>query len=164
MKHTHQQEIFLRWTENYKGILCKVTRIYTDNPEDREDLFQEIAYQLWKSVPSFKGQSKESTWIYKVALNTSIKWIKLEKKYREIKDNILVHESDNDQELLDWMYHEISKFNDLDKSICFLILDGVNYKEISGITGLTEGNIAVKVHRIKKTLTEASKKLESYGI
>lgn len=148
---------------NHIGILHKICRTYKRDPDDRDDLLQEIIYNAWKSYPKFEGRSKFSTWLYRVALNTAL--------YQNRKDHFfgkkieldVVHNSviaDVKDENTDLLWMAINQLNETEKSIVVLYLEELPYKEISEITGLTENNIAVKLTRIKSKM---KKILESYG-
>ena len=148
-------------TQN-QGIIHKVTRIYCDNEDDRKDLFQEILIQLWRSYDKFREQSKFSTWMYRVAINTAITNFKKEAKSRkksEIgKDLYLLADEPYDEEKeehLKLLYEAINQLTGIEKSITLLYLEDKQYEEISEITGISQNYVRVKMNRIKK-------KLESY--
>jgi RNA polymerase sigma-70 factor, ECF subfamily len=156
-----QQQIFKTWLDAHKGILFKIIRAYAHTTMDRDDLFQEISFQVWRSVPAFRNESAVTTWLYRIALNTSMSWIRKERKHYEKSEPdvkaTLYENSSHEDDRLAWLYHEISKLNEMDKSITLLMLDGLSYKEMAAITGLTESNIGVRINRMKKNLAEQSK-------
>jgi RNA polymerase sigma-70 factor (ECF subfamily) len=170
MKESTHNEIFEAWLKEYPGLFFKVIHAYAFNQEDRDDLFQEISVQAWKSVPNFKGESKVSTWLYRIALNTAIKWSQKERKHSDGRQSIaaadyLLHEKDHPiDERLAWLYEEIAKLNEIDRSLCLLLLDGFSYQEMAGILGISESNVAVKIHRLKKHLMVQSQKINTHGI
>ena len=149
---------FITIIKENEGIIYKLIRIYAEQYDDQQDLYQEIVYQLWKSFHSFQGKSKISTWIYKVALNTSLAHINLKNKHSKtfsIQDIRLQIEEKNDTQLEDKiseMYQQIRKLNDIDRAIIFLFLEGKNYEEIAFITGFTSTNIGTRLNRIKLKL------------
>ena len=163
MDSKKQSEIFGQWLEEHKGILFKIIRVYTNVPEDEEDLFQEISLQLWRSIPSFKGESKVSTWVYRVALNHALKWTKKEKRRTDKLQaaheqlHVLQQQEQVDPEL-DWLYCQIAKLDKVDRSLCLLLFDGYQYQEIAELIGISENYVGVKLNRIKKYLTEQAKK------
>jgi RNA polymerase sigma-70 factor, ECF subfamily len=77
-----QNKIFEDWLNRHKALIFKIVRAYTKDAMDRDDLFQEITIQLWRSVPTFRAESAVSTWIYRISLNTAMTWTRKEKKHR----------------------------------------------------------------------------------
>ncbi|WP_258097279.1 RNA polymerase sigma factor [Marinoscillum pacificum] len=164
MTETKQQEILHDWLNRHKGLFFKVVRAYAHNEEDRDDLFQEITLQVWRSIPNFRGESAETTWIYRIAFNTAIRWHSKERKHQEGRQSmesapVLEAQSKHQDERLTWLYEQIGKLSEVEKSLCLLLLDGFSYKEMSNIVGISESNVAVKIHRIKKYLQEQSEKM-----
>lgn len=151
---------FLERVEKHKGVLFKISKMYMDEPEDQNDLFQEITYQLWKAYPTFEGKSKFSTWMYRVALNTAIVFLKSEKKRsfisREEVQNIDLKEETSSQEELKVkiMYDAIHQLSPIDKALIFYYLEDYSGKEMAEQMGITEGNCRVKLNRAKQKLTE----------
>lgn len=149
---------FIDSIQKNEGIIFKLVRIYADQNEDQKDLYQEIVYQLWKSFHSFQGKAKISTWIYKVALNTSLAYINLKKKHSKtisIQDTRIQFEEKQDnqiEEKINEMYHHIKQLNEMDRAIVFLFLEGKSYDEIAEIMGLTVTNIGTRLNRIKLKL------------
>jgi len=153
---------FTQLIESNQGIIHKVCRIYCDTPETREDLFQEIVLQLWKSFDSFKGDSKFSTWMYRVGLNTAITLFR--QKSRTIKTSSLddgsffnIKSNDYDEEYeerLKSLYASIKKLNDVERALILLYLEDMPYREIAGTLGITEVNARVKMNRAKTKLKE----------
>ena len=165
MRFSEQKTVFDSWLSTYKGVLFKVVRAYAFTRHDQEDLFQEIATQVWISVPSFEGNSAPSTWIYRVALNTAISWSRKElrhhDKIKEVLDGDEAALRPNDSEIdprLDWLYEQITQLNELDRSLTLLLLDGFSYKEMADALGMSETNVGVRIHRIKAYLTAQSTK------
>ena len=153
------KEEFLRNISVNQGIIHKVTRIYCDNVDDRKDLFQEILIQLWKSYDSFKEQSKFSTWMYRVALNTAItsykKSSRLQAKTLLVSDIPSIVDDGYDEELeehLTLLHTAIGQLTGIEKSITLLYLEDKPYEEIAEITGITQNYVRVKMNRIKKKL------------
>ena len=164
MKESKQRKIFDQWLADYKALLFKVIRAYARHKEDQDDLFQEVCLQVFRSIPNFKGNAAISTWIYRISLNTAIKWSTKEKKYVDGHQdighvsNVLEINEHQDDDRLAWLYHEIHQFNEVDRSLTLLLLEGYSYKEMSDMLGISESNIGVKIHRIKKQLIETSKR------
>ncbi len=149
---------FLDTIKENEGIIFKLVRIYAENDEDQKDLYQEIVFQLWKSFHSFQGKSKISTWIYKVALNTSLAHINLRKKHSKtvsLQDTSVQTEEKADtlvEEKIAEMYRQIKQMNEVDRAIIFLFLEDKSYEEIAAITGFTITNIGTRLNRIKSKL------------
>jgi RNA polymerase sigma-70 factor (ECF subfamily) len=163
-----RRRIFQGWIDQHRGLIFKIVRAYAHTVMDREDLFQEVAVQLWRSVSSFKGESKETTWIYRVALNTAMRWLHVEKRRDriDIKDaqSVLRESESPADDQLAWLYSEIAALDDIDRSLALMLLDDLSYKEMSTVLGITESNVGVRIHRIKKYLIAKSKKAEVNGI
>ena len=159
------KEEFLKILSNYQGILFKVNRIYFRNEADREDNFQEIVYQLWKSFPGLQNRNSIGSWIYAVAINTSISRLKKESKI-EYHD-ILPESSDTNDtvekislnENLSLLLNAIYKLNEIDKSIMLLYLEEKSYDEIAEILGITKSNVGVRINRAKEILKQNLKYL-----
>jgi RNA polymerase sigma-70 factor (ECF subfamily) len=156
---SERDRIFGDWLASHKGILFKVVRAYAFEHADRQDLFQEVALQVWRSVDAFRGQSSVPTWMYRVALNTAIAWTRKEDRHRRGKQPLEVVEglltassSDGRDPRLEWLYRQIAQLKDVDRSVALLLLDGFSYKEIAAIVGITESNAGVKINRIKSAL------------
>jgi len=150
---------FILEFEQNQNIVHKVCRIYTSNQDAHNDLFQEIAIQLWKAYPKFRGESKLSTWMYRIGLNTAITL------YRKSKRSIVTQDfdtvlyriestsyDDTEEEQLKLMYKAIQQLTDIDKALIFLYLEEINYKEIAETMGISEVNARVRMNRIKTRL------------
>lgn len=151
------RKAFSNQIEKHQGIIHKITYLYTNTKADRQDLFQEICLQLWKSYASFREEAGFNTWMYRVALNTAINNIRKNKKglvYEALKDNYIPQDPADDKEHVKLLYQSISKLNRIDKAIILLWLEEKNYEEIASIMGITKSNISVKLVRIKRKLEE----------
>lgn len=163
-----KEKDFTRLIQDNQGIVHKVCRIYTDSPEAHEDLFQEIVLQLWKSFDSFKGDSKFSTWMYRVGLNTAITLIR--KKERspattsiDAQDyfDVKMQEVDEEkEERLKLLYASIKRLNEVERALVLLYLEDLPYKDISETLGISEVNARVKMNRVKEKLKEMMTKHE----
>jgi len=155
-----KQKAFSKLIKDNQGLIIKVSRLYTHSLEDQEDLFQEIVLQLWKSYDSFQGNSKISTWMYRVALNTAITLFR--KKTRQPQTDELqdfhssnfLEDSDEKQQQISLLYKVIKLLPDVERAIVMMYLDDEPYKEIADTLGITEVNARVKMNRLKKTLKE----------
>ncbi|MEK6154706.1 sigma-70 family RNA polymerase sigma factor [Flavobacteriaceae bacterium 3-367] len=153
------QEQFVQFINDNDGILFKVSTLYTNSQVDAQDLRQEMIYQLWRSFGSFSGRSKFSTWMYRVALNTAMVYIK--KKKRTITSGIEIDEklfqrtdvSDNTEEQqIEKLYETIKRLNNLERGIIMLYLENKSYDEIGEIIGFTTTNVGTRISRIKEKL------------
>ena len=156
-----REDDFLKIIINNQGILHKVTKMYYSSPEEQNDLFQEIVLQLWHAYPSFRGDSKITTWMYKVALNTAITLFRKDKKNKShdsITNNTINFPDISQQtqrdkfEDISMLYKAIEKLSKTDRAIILLYLEEYKNKEIAEIIGISEGNIRVKLTRIRKKL------------
>lgn len=152
---------FLERIEEHKGILFKIAKMYMDCYDDQKDLFQEITYQAWKAYPSFQGKSQFSSWLYRVALNTAIVFLKSEKKRSSFIQNKAPEQmpqvsqedyNDEDDQNLNRMYNAIQQLPPIDKALIFYYLEGINGKEMAAQLGISEANARVKLNRAKEKL------------
>lgn len=160
----HTKKEFIQDIKENEGIIYKITRIYSNNTEDQKDLYQEIVCQLWKSYSSFKGNSKISTWMYRIALNTAISNLKKEKRRgsQVSIDNLLLNQMDQVdtvmEERITLLYAHIKELSIVERGIILLHLEGKSYDEIATITGFTNTNIGTRLARIKQKLKTQVKK------
>jgi len=168
LSNRNLREEFVSLIETHQGIIYKVSRMYCDKEVCRQDLFQDILVQLWQSYPSFNQQSKFSTWMYRVALNTAIAQFRKEKKNAEdsmpeMPINIPEEETYKDKEDRRGIVKKaINVLSKAEKAIIILYMDDYSYEEISEISGMTLSNVGVKISRIKIKLQKILKELE-YG-
>ena len=170
MTFQEQGRVFKQWLDEYQTLIFKIVRAYGDTPMDQDDLFQEITIQVWRSIPAFRHESAVTTWIYRIALNTAIRWVSNEQKHRHAKgsletipDVLSQHHQPVDEQLA-WLYNAIHQLDEIDRSIALLLLDGFSYREMAAILGITVSNVGVKINRIKKQLIIQSKKFIENGI
>ncbi len=163
----HLKTEFLEMLVNYQGIVHKVNLIYFRNEADRSDNFQEVVFQLWKSFPRLKNKNSIGSWIYRIAINTSITKIKKEK-------NIVLNESIPDlrtdssplemmmaNEAVTELMTAIHHLNGIDKAIMLLYLEEKSYDEIAEVIGITVSNVGARISRAKERLKQTLKKTES---
>lgn len=153
------EQKFVVLLEKHQNIVHKVCRLYTNNRDAHNDLFQEITIQLWRAFPKFRGDAKFSTWMYRVGLNTAITLYRKNKRslttqdYDEVQFKIKTEEyDDTEEQQLRVLYKAIHQLNDIEKALVFLYLEDKNYKEISETLGITEVNARVKMNRVKTKL------------
>jgi len=145
--------------EQHQNVVHKICRIYTNNKDEHNDLFQEITIQLWKAFPKFRGDSKFSTWMYRVGLNTAITLYRKSKRrvstqgYDDVQFKIKSEEyDDTEEQQLKLLYQAVHQLNDIEKALVFLYLEDKSYKEISKTLGISEVNARVKMNRVKTKL------------
>lgn len=157
--NTELEKKFISLLEENQNIAHKICKMYTYDADAHKDLFQEITIQLWKAYPKFREESKFSTWMYRVALNTAITLYR--KKKRKIhtlpwesfdfKISAEGYDSTLDDNLK-LMYSAIKELNDIDKALVLLYLEDKPYSEISETLGISEVNARVKMNRVKTKL------------
>ncbi|HTQ65198.1 MAG TPA: sigma-70 family RNA polymerase sigma factor [Puia sp.] len=154
-----QKEEFLALIEKNKGIIIKVCNSYCFDSSDREDLAQEIVYQLWKSGNNFNAYSKFSTWMYRVALNVAISFYRKKKlrvvvplnaSHINIEDEI--YNADEAEKRVILLQRFINEMKELDKALTLLYFEEKSYSEIAEILGISETNVATRISRIKSNL------------
>ena len=159
MTPKRQKDQFLDILEKNIGIIIKISRAYSKTLHDKEDLINDITLELWKSFGRFKGDSKISTWIYRIALNTSMNYKRKREKDRlffldDLKQidsvNWLIEQPDSDNSEI--LYQCIDELNQLNKAIILLYLDGNSHDEISDITGISKTNVGTRIGRIKEQI------------
>lgn len=152
------KEEFIDIIQKNSGIIHKATSIYTSNPQDKEDLTQEIIYQLWKSFDSFKNNSTITTWMYRIAMNVSIYYLKRSKRRLQTipinQETLEIISTTNNEDYDKWkkIHQQIRHLNLLEKGIIMLYLEGETYKNIAEIIGISESNVGTKLMRIKMKL------------
>ena len=157
---------FLQMIGENKGILFKICRIYQDDPIDRDDLLQEITLQLWLAFDSFRGESKFSSWMYRVALNVAIVFFKKQKRrpdneqmpyqFDRVEESSPASEK---EEHLAVFYKAVQQLGKVEKALIYLYMENQLYEEIAANLGITEGNVRVRINRIKNRLKEIIKQM-----
>lgn len=145
--------------EQNKGMLFKVCKIYQDDPEDRDDLLQEITLQLWIVFDSFRAESKISSWMYRVALNTAIVFFKKQKRRpdrEQLSDKFDHLQEPNScgekEEQLAIFYKAMQQLNKVEKALLFLYMENQPYEEIAATLGITQVSLRVRLNRVKSKL------------
>lgn len=163
-KKNHKKD-FVDLIENNKGIIHKISLIYTSNVADKEDLYQEICLQLWRSYDNFRGEAKLSTWLYRVALNTAISTIRRKNRFIETVEldpqkhyNIKDNEKD---EMTSNLLRAISLLDNIDRAIVLLWLEEKKYEEISEVTGLSRSAVSARLVRVRTKLETIIKEIEN---
>lgn len=148
---------FLELLNEHRGIIEKIARLYADNQIDREDLVQEIKYQLWRSYASFKGESKLGTWVYRVALNTALARFRRKQPKLIFPDKMpdkAEQEGFKKEEQRAQLFHAIRQLGPGERALIALYLEGISHRQIADILGTSENNVGVKLHRSKQKLKE----------
>lgn len=154
-----KENIFLSILENYKGIIYKVANSYCHNKSDQDDLVQEITIQIWQSIDKFNDDYKWATWIYRIALNTSISFYR---KHKNLKDKTVnlnpvieipnTHDEQPDNENFILLRRFIRELKEIDRALIILHLDGLSSQEIADVIATTQTNVTTRIHRIKNKL------------
>ena len=158
-----KEEGFMDMVTQNKATIYKISFLYTNTAEDREDLSQEIIYQLWKSFDRFENRSRLSTWLYRVALNTALYQLKTRKRKIDLsstmeRSDVFVEQGSEDQEKINEMLKAIQRLNVMDRSIVLLYFEEHNHSEIAEILGISTSNVGTRMQRIKKKLKSLMKK------
>lgn len=157
MKHEDLEQQFLTLIENNKKTIYKVSLMYADDNEHQQDIYQDIVLNLWTAFPSFRGDSKDSTWVYRIALNTCVSELR-RKKSRPTTTPLtydldsLIDDDGAYREQVRELYRLINRLSELERAIILLWLDEKSYDDISSILGITASNVGVKINRIKEKL------------
>jgi RNA polymerase sigma-70 factor (ECF subfamily) len=163
------QDSFLKQVEEHRGILYKICRVYCFSEADRQDLFQEMIIQLWRAYPTFRGQAKFSTWLYRIALNTAIS--DLRRKKRRIQPGNLddlpagtldLPDGAGQEEQTRLLYQAIDRLTEVEKALTMLYLEDKSYQEMEEILGINQNNLRVKMNRVKEKLRKITKET-AYG-
>jgi RNA polymerase sigma-70 factor, ECF subfamily len=161
-----RRELFKCWLHDCSGLMLKVARAFAPTDADRQDLIQEILLQLWRSVPRFEGKAKSSTWVYRVAMNTALAWRRKEFHRRVPQVPLLDIETvaaDPDaltterRELVESLYKAIRQLPRIDGCIVMMSLDGLSYREMAEVLGISENHVGVKLNRAKEQLARLLK-------
>lgn len=146
----------------YERVIYKVCYLYATKNALLGDLYQEVILNIWRAYPHFRQECKVSTWIYRIALNTCISFIRKERNIPEFvaltqEAERMIEEHDPQAEMLGQLYRMINQLGHLEKSIVLLYLEDKNYEEIAEITGLSLTNVGTKLSRIKEKLRKMNK-------
>ena len=164
MQINAQQQEFVQLLNQHQPLIYKVCNLYGRAATDREDLFQEIVVQLWKAYPKFRGESKFSTWMYRIALNTAISGLRKRKNHissfepkklpTEIQDEI--YGGEKEVQLVQ-MYTAIRQLSEIERALVMLYLEDRSYDEMEEILGINQNNLRVKMNRITEKLRKLIK-------
>jgi RNA polymerase sigma-70 factor (ECF subfamily) len=167
VKMESKEVVFLQMMEQHKAMLFKICRIYQDDLDDRNDLLQEITLQLWKVFDTYRGESKITSWMYRVALNTAIVFFKKQKRRpdsEQLPDNLEVADDKNNagekEEQLALFYRAVQQLDKVEKALVYLYMEDEPYETIAATLGISEVNARVRINRVKNKLKEIIKKFE----
>lgn len=157
MKQHDLEQQFLSLIEENKKTIYKVSLMYADDNEHQQDIYQDIVLNLWTAFPKFRGDSKDSTWVYRIALNTCISELR-RKKSKPLTtpltydlEQLMDDDSAYRQQVRE-LYQLINRLTELERAIILLWLDEKSYDEIAVILGISKSNVGVKITRIKEKL------------
>lgn len=158
MTTNQNQETFFK--DIYQTYSPKVHRLclgYTGNAMEADDLLQEVFIKAWQNLDKFRGESQISTWIYRIAVNTCLHHLRSQKNKKNVDiDKTIIkkeEETDDKEQQIQLLYKCISELSEADRLIITLLLEEVPYSEIAEVTAISEGNLRVKIHRIKQQLS-----------
>jgi RNA polymerase sigma-70 factor (ECF subfamily) len=168
MNAEEQEAIFRRWLNDHLGLMLKVVRAGAATPEDQDDLFQEVLVNVWSSIRAFRGEAKETTWIYRVAFNTTMAWRRGEWRRRKGHETFLKLDTSpqaqashvdslREREIVEQLYAAIRQLPKVDASLALMHLDGLSYQEMAEVLGISENHVGVKLNRIRKQLADQLK-------
>lgn len=150
---------FISLINEHQGLIHKVCIMYENDPDVRDDLFQEIVLQLWRSFPSFRGESKISTWMYRIALNTAISGFRKQSRHLKTEDLRELHlnisdagggdDREEDFQKLQWAIRQLPE---IDRAMILMALEEIPYEEIAETMGITQNNVRVRMNRIREKL------------
>jgi RNA polymerase sigma-70 factor (ECF subfamily) len=153
-----EEQKFISLINEHQGLIHKVCIMYENDRDVRNDLFQEIVLQLWKSFTSFRGESKISTWMYRIALNTAISGYRKQTRLlktedlREMHLNISDAGSDDYDENFQKLQWAIRQLSEIERAMIMMALEEIPYEEIAETIGITQNNVRVRMNRIREKL------------
>lgn len=155
---TEKEKSFIDLINEHQGLIHKVCILYETDRDSRNDLFQEIVLQLWKSMHTFRGDSKITTWMYRIALNTAISGLRKQKRGLQTQEleerhfNISEGGTENQEENLHKLHHCIRQLSEIERAMIMMALDELPYEEIAETIGITQNNVRVRMNRIREKL------------
>jgi len=155
---TGQDERFAGWMREHLGVLHRISRAFAE-PADQHDLLQELMLAVWKAATAFRADSAASTFIWRVAHNRALTWVRRERgrrrrdaeAWREVA--LAPPDGGEDGALLDRLYAAIRRLGPLDRSLMLLSLEGASYRDMAGLHGLTETNVGARLNRARQRIS-----------
>lgn len=163
-----RESLFMNWLDEHGSSVIKVSRAYTLDHDEAQDLAQEILLQAWRSLPNFEGRAQIATWFYRVALNTAMNWHRHDKPRRSRQQPLLEvqvvagsepsgAEQMQQRDTIEQLYRAINRLSKTDAALVLLYLDELSYREMAEVLGISENNVGVKLNRAKKALGKLMK-------
>lgn len=156
-----QEETLLALLQDHDAAVRRIAGVYAGGDGEEEDLYQEILTQVWRSLPSFRGNSTAGTWLYRVALNTALTWRRKASKHawwraanEPLKDDVPAASQNSQRSQAAILVDFLSTIGGPDRSVLLLYMEGLSYQEIADVTGLSVSAVGVRLHRMKQTFTE----------
>jgi RNA polymerase sigma-70 factor (ECF subfamily) len=157
------EQQFLALINGNRPRILKVCRVYAWNAADRDDLYQEILFQIWRALPGLKQDTHANTWLYRIAINTSISFVRrrsarggpaMPLDHEQLTHHIESRQTHDDgaEEQLARLYDAIAQLNEVEKALVTLFLEDFSYEEMAEVLGLSASNVGVMLHRAKKKL------------
>ncbi|MHC4154589.1 MAG: RNA polymerase sigma factor [Planctomycetota bacterium] len=171
MSLSKYERIFKKWLDEHRNLIFRVVRAYAYLGEDQDDLFQEILMQIWSSIAAFRGDAAETTWIYRIALNTALVWQRSQTRRRRRHHRFIAHldkasgmqvncsEPLSSEQIVEGLYSAVRQLPKIDGSLILMHLDGLSYQQMADVLGITKTNVGVKLNRAKKQLAQLLKGL-----
>jgi RNA polymerase sigma-70 factor (ECF subfamily) len=167
MRETEKDQLFAAWLKRFWPLVVRIAKAYTTRREDQDDLAQEILLQLWRSIPRFRGDAGETTWVYRVSLNTAMAWLRGHVRRRKRLPIALVDpdrlEARDLPEIGDGivreLYRAIRQLGPADSSVILMHLDGLSYDQMAEVLDITPNNVGVRIHRVRAKLAALMKGL-----
>ena len=154
-----EEQKFINLINQHQGLIHKICLMYEHDQDDRNDLFQEIVLQLWKSFPTFRGEAKITTWMYRIALNTAISGYRKQKRLVKTEDlqelhfNITeINSGDSLEEDFQRLQSAIRQLTEIERAMIMMAMEEVPYEEIAETIGITQNNVRVRMNRIREKL------------
>jgi RNA polymerase sigma-70 factor (ECF subfamily) len=158
MKHSERERLFLELFHQHRARIQRLCYGYLNSASESEDLFQEIMTNVWNSLPGFRGDSQPGTWLYRIAVNTALMHRRKQRPTEELVDladhAVGAQQNLEQQERLAALHRAIAMLSDQDRLIVTLLLEGLSYREIAEITGITVNYVGVKINRIKQAIEQ----------
>jgi RNA polymerase sigma-70 factor (ECF subfamily) len=158
MSHAERERMFEELFQRHKAPIERLCFAWLNSSGEVEDLFQEIMSNVWNALPKFRGDSQPGTWLYRIAVNTALlyrrKWRRGELLPELVDQSAGAQQNLEDRERLDALRRAIAILPDQDRLVITLLLEGLSYREIAEVTGLTVNYVGVKLSRIKHAIEQ----------